>query len=203
MLSCQTCTVTCGFTSCYRVTGDGYDKQTCGSESCTLTNNVTKTIDTCTKDITAAPCSSGFCNIVSNSGCANTNLALTVCSSTPDQISVSCSNCVNETNCVKCAQTSINSASFQSCFGATCNDFITVTATVSSCPGGKDPNGNACTCCYSAQMSKASGLCTSFFPYFSSTEFTTYAKTKSSSPTFETTLGMGVLVLFALTLMSI
>jgi hypothetical protein len=29
-VKCEPCSVTCGFANCYRVTGDGYDRQVCG-----------------------------------------------------------------------------------------------------------------------------------------------------------------------------
>lgn len=101
-VSCQTCTIACGFTSCYRVTGDGYDKQTCGSESCSLAANITSNINTCTKDLLGTDCSTGLCYFLPGSGCASANLGATICSSTPYTIAASCTNCMNMPSCSKC-----------------------------------------------------------------------------------------------------
>lgn len=40
-VSCQPCTVSCGFTSCYRIVADGFDGQVCGSQSCNLATSYT------------------------------------------------------------------------------------------------------------------------------------------------------------------
>lgn len=206
-LSCQTCSINCAYSSCYLMTAPGYKNEVCGYEACALATNITKIINTCSNSFNGQICSSGLCEYLPTSGCANSILGVTVCSSTPSFYASTCVTCANQTaTCSKCTELQTNAGSFQVCLGSSCNGAININTTIASCTGGKDSIGNQCTCCYTSDSSLNGkiGVCTTESLFLSSNDFKVYATKQIASTTnpttggFESRLFMSLLVLCGL-----
>lgn len=191
-LSCQTCSINCPYSSCYLVSGPGYQEQVCGYEPCDLTNNITRTLDSCSYSYNGKVCSTGVCFHLPTQGCVN-YIGLTVCSSTPAFYASTCASCTTPSaNCAKCTEFQTNAGSYQTCLGLSCNGAITFNTTIASCAGGKDYIGNSCPCCYSSDSSLEGklGQCTTESLFWASADFNTYAKKQiTSTATNNTTTG--------------
>ena len=104
-LSCETCSVPCRFTSCYRIKGEDYDQQICGDSACSLVKNVTIPFGNCTYDLYGKNCPTGACISLPLSGCANVIQPYISC---PNSFSyeISCGTCTNS-NLLSCGNCKI------------------------------------------------------------------------------------------------
>ena len=72
-LSCQACTISCRFSQCYRMVGDGYDQQICGDSECGMNKAFPVTFQNCSYDLYGGSCSTGVClTLGSTNECAST-----------------------------------------------------------------------------------------------------------------------------------
>jgi hypothetical protein len=60
-VSCETCTITCGFLNCFRLKGNGIDTQACSQiMTCNTSNSFIMKITNSTMDTTGTICPSGL-----------------------------------------------------------------------------------------------------------------------------------------------
>lgn len=188
-VTCVACTISCGYPNCYRITGDSYDEQVCGSTDCTLTKSLSPTFGNCSYDLYGTNCPTAVCLYMpTTKGCATTYFPSQTCTPTAYNYEISCGVCnssiVTPSNCGNCRIEGVQGSSSmaQTCLGTTCKDVQFVRINVAACSGNVDVDGNPCSCCYSVTNTLAStmAVCSNYYFIYSDASFNRFLKIKTN-----------------------
>lgn len=151
--------------------GTSLDTKYCLPVGTSCSTSVSNTLQTtaCTRDYKNSVCTTGVCYYTINSAVCTKDF--TTCTSTVDQLQWSCANCVTINGCAKCISGFKNGQAntAEVCLGSTCNNIVTVNASVSSCANGVDALGFKCGCCATTNQNVTA--CSSNNDALSSQEF--------------------------------
>lgn len=154
-ISCQVCNMACGTSEyCYRVSGPGYNKETCPTTPCTNGYNESIGVSSCSSDYLGNTCSNSLCfTNYKDQGCSNivtgdvtcpgysTNLTCGTCAT-----SMTCSN-----SCRNISKVNTNTPLTSVCLSSSCKVLSNILSGLIidfyKCSL-KDTLGNTCQCCY-------------------------------------------------------
>lgn len=205
-VTCVACSISCRYSNCYRITGNGYDEQVCGTNDCTMTKALTPTFGNCTYDLYGNNCPTAVCLYMPVSkGCASTYFPSQTCTNTAYNYEISCgacnSNTVSPSTCGNCRIEGVQGSNTQTqtCLGTTCKDVQFVRISVATCTGNVDVDGNACSCCYSVTNTLASTMatCSNYYFIYSDANFNRFLKIKTNWQGTLAVLAVTVLLAFA------
>lgn len=155
-ISCQVCKMACGTSAyCYRVSGAGYDKETCPTTACTNGYNETIGVSSCSSDYLGNTCSNSLCfTNYKDKGCSNYLTGDITC---PGYSTImTCGTCSSTTTCPTSACRNISKVNTANpltsvCLSSSCTSLPNIISGLTiefySCSL-KDTLGNKCQCCY-------------------------------------------------------
>lgn len=108
-ITCETCSVTCGFSKCYKISSDVWSSQTCGDDNCDLASSLTVKFDRCDYDLLGISCGTGICYYPNTTGCVKTDVSKTIKDYlvAGTWLQTTCADCISVTGCTKCSATQI------------------------------------------------------------------------------------------------